>query len=675
VRRLTSRRLDSDEGLTLVETIAALLVFALIMSGLAAGMALYAHTTALTKAKNAATSVAQQVMETARTLSVGNLAVCTGGGAPANYTYKTQSYPVVTGSTPCVQYSQTKTVSGIPFTVNQIVVTLNSTTINTQPINEKMLVVTVSWTKPAPGSYTTSTTMTGNGTVASTTPVGIQFNINDNSGNLITGTNLAWDYTVTDSSNNQLISGTTDDGSSGLLSVSPGTYTCTVVAETDAASSYDPGSNPGLTVSAATDTITGSCTVTANTVLNWNTVWNPITSCAVSNSKGSLTITVTDQSGSYVNTAAVTLTSVNGTSTPPGAQNTNPSGVATFSNTVPGDLYTYSVTKTGYTSAINQGPICVAPSSTASGTATLNAPSTCVSAKNTASTGVTITVVDEGGNAVNGAKIQLTNQDGNASPGSKTLTNSANVWTFTNIFAGNWTVTVSKTGYTNIGPQGPFCVTTNTTATYTALLPTAGSGGCTATGSKGGLQVLVTDQANNPVGGAKVTLTNANGHGGTPGAQTSNTTTGLATWAANTVPGDLYTYAVQVPAGYLDPGTTGPFCVIAGQNNTSSVVLTAYMTVKVTVVNNDTQPNKSYNIILTDSNGRTSTNSISVNTAKSATVTFSNMPTDTYTVVVCTPIATTGNCDAVTNATSTTYNFGTKGATYTVTATDAKGGA
>jgi Tfp pilus assembly protein PilV len=58
VRRLTSR-LDSDEGLSLVETIAALLVFALIMSGLAAGMALYAHTTALTKAKNAATSVAQ----------------------------------------------------------------------------------------------------------------------------------------------------------------------------------------------------------------------------------------------------------------------------------------------------------------------------------------------------------------------------------------------------------------------------------------------------------------------------------------------------------------------------------------------------------------------------------------------------------------------------------------
>src|SRR5207302_7462943 len=189
---------------------------------------------------------------------------------------------------------------------NQIVFTWKTTTVNSQPITEKMLVVTVSWTKPAPGSYTTSSTMTGNGTVASTTPVGLQFNINDSSGNLITGTNLAWDYTVTDSSSNQLAAGTTADGTSGLLSVSPGTYTCTVVAETDASSSYDPGSNPGMTTNAATDTITGSCTVTANNVTNWNTVWNAVTNCASSTTgHGSVGITVQDAPGHLVPGATV----------------------------------------------------------------------------------------------------------------------------------------------------------------------------------------------------------------------------------------------------------------------------------------------------------------------------------------------------------------------------------
>src|SRR5207302_11102680 len=98
-----------------------------------------------------------------------------------------------------------------------------------------------------------------------------------------------------------------------------------------------------------------------------------------------------------------------------------------FVGNVSPDWYTYTVTQTGYATAGPLGPLCVAAASTATGSATLTAPSTCVSAKNTASTGVTITVVDESGNAVNGAKIQLTNQDGNESPGSTTVANTSNV--------------------------------------------------------------------------------------------------------------------------------------------------------------------------------------------------------------------------------------------------------
>jgi hypothetical protein len=679
VRRLTSRRLDSDEGLSLVETIAALLVFALIMSGLAAGMALYAHTTALTKAKNAATSVAQQVMETARTLSVGNLAVCTGGGAPANYTYKTQSLPVVTGSTPCLQYSQTKTVNGIPFTVNQIVVTLNSTTINSQPISEKMLVVTVSWTKPAPGSYTTSSTMTGNGTVASTTPVGVQFSINDQNGNLVSQANLTWDYTVTDSNGNQLASGQTDDGTSGLLSVSPGTYTCQVVAETDAGQSYDPGTNPGMTVDAPNDTITNStCTVSANTVTDMTTVWNEVASCVPSGTKGPAKITVLDSQNQPVYGATVSVTNAgttgaNGTVT----NQTLANNVNVSSLNVAADLYTYVVSKTGYQTSTIQGPICVAPAAGTSAQVNLQSVSTCVVANATASTAVTLTAVDENLAPVNGAKFTLANQDGKTSPAAKTATASSNSVVFSNIAAGNWKVTVSKTGWTNIGPQGPFCVAANTNSNaYQASLPTSGSSGCVSTGSKGGLTVPVTDQAAHPIGGVKVTLTNANGHGGVPPAQTTDNTTGVATWASNTTPGDLYTYVVTVPAGYLDPGVQGPICVVAGATTPApAVVLTAYMIVKVTVTNSDTQPTKTYNVILRDSSNNTSSNSITVNKSKSGTVTFSSMPTDTYTIEVCVPVASTGDCDDIANTTSTTYNFGSKGLTYNVAITDPKFGA
>lgn len=670
MRRLTMRNLSSDEGLSLIETIAALVVFAIIMTGLAAGMALYAHTESLTKAKNAATSVAQQVVENARTLSVGNLAVCTGGGAPASYTYQSQSYPVVTGTTPCVQYSQTKTVNGIPFTVNEVVFTWHSTTVNNQPINEKMLVVTVSWTKPTPGSYTTSSTMTGNGTVTATTPVGLQININDNNGNLVTASNLVWDYTVTDSSNNQLFAGQTDDGTSGLLSVSPGSYTCTVTAESDAASSYSPGSNPGLTVNAATETISGACTVTANTITQWNTVWNGITSCASSGSKGTLAITVTDSSGTPVNNASVALTNVNGNGGTPAAVNTNSAGVATFNNNVPADPYTYTVSKSGYATAGPLGPVCVAIGSTASATATLSAQSTCV-ASSTKGT-LVVTVTDESGNLVSGAKVHLTNQSGGAAPGDVN-TNASGVATFNNnATAGSYAVQTSKAGYTTTGNQGPVCVVASTSTSMSALLPTSGSSGCASSSSKGTLTVTVTDSAGAPINNVNVTLTNANGHGGTPGAQKTNTS-GVATFN-NNVPGDLFTYVVSPPAGYTNPGTQGPICVIAGQTTQSGVVLVGIMTVNVTVTNSDVQPTKSYNVILTDSSGQATTNSMTVNANKSATVTFSNMPTDSYSVEVCVPVASTGNCDAITNNT-TSYNFGTKGSTYTVTVTDQKGGA
>lgn len=677
MRRLWERHASGDDGLSLIETVAALVVFALIMSGLAAGMALFAHTQELTKIRNSATAMAQQVAETAKTISVNQLAVCTGGG-PNTYTYQSKSYDVVHGSTPCVPYSSTRTgPNGVTFTINQYVLkdgTNWDVTVQNQPIAKRLYVVTVSWTVPSSGSYTTSTMFSGKNTLAASLPVGLRVNINDTTGTLVTATNLVWDYTVSNASGT-VASGETDDGSSGLLSLSPGTYTCSVVPEDDAGQSYDPAANPGMTIDSSTETISGTCTVTANNIVDWNTAWAEVTSCASGTTKGSAKITVTDQGGAPVSGATVALTNAN-TGTSPANVTSDSNGVALFDRTANNDLYTYTISKAGYLTSSNLGPICVAPNATTNAVGVISALSTCVVSN--AKGSVSVSVTDESGNLVSGAKVHLVSQDGAKAPGDVN-TNPSGVATFNNnVTAGNWTYTLSKTGYSNLGPQGPVCVTAPGSNPVSGLLPTSGSSGCASTASKGTLTVNVVDQSGNPVSGAKVHLTNANGHGGTPGDKTTDGTGTVTFSGGSGVPGDLFTYTLTtIPSGYSDPGTQGPICVIAGQTTTSQVSLTGVMTVKVTVTNSDTQPTKSYNVFLRDSSGRASSNSLTINKNKSATVTFSNMPTDTYTIEVCIPIAATGNCDDINNV-NTTYAFTAKGTTYQSpnppTFVDAKGG-
>src|SRR4051812_16278622 len=122
MRRLAQRRMQGDDGSTLIETVVALVVFALIMSGLAASMVVFAHNTALTKARSAATTLAQKQVETARSLGTTSLTVCTGGGSPATYSYKGTSYPVLTSTdVGCLPFQATSSSSGYSFTVKQYV--------------------------------------------------------------------------------------------------------------------------------------------------------------------------------------------------------------------------------------------------------------------------------------------------------------------------------------------------------------------------------------------------------------------------------------------------------------------------------------------------------------------------------------------------------------------------
>ena len=672
-------RLGPDEGISLVETVVALMVFALFMTGLAGGLVLLTHTTVVTKVRNAATALAQQTMEQARAQTLANLAVCTGGGAPASYqpSGMSTSYTVITGAAPCVPFSQTVSTSGYSFTVQQYVLSAKTSPAGAaQPVIEKIIDVKVAWTHPTTGTYELNSASTGSTTATATSATGVQLNVLDSSSSpatLVGASALAWDYTVTDSGGNTVASGATDDGTSGLVSLDPATYTCSLAAETDAAASYNPdtGNNSGKTVDSVNDVISGTCTVTSGNVLAWNTNWSPITSCSSSSTKGSLQITVTDSTQQLVSGATVTLTNANGNPGTPAAVTTNSQGVALFNKTVPDDLYTYVISKTGYTSSQVLGPVCVTGTQTTQVTGSMAAPVHCpsVATKGT----LVITVLDENGNGVPSAKIVLVNQTTKHALASVN-TNASGVYTYNNNLPGDsYTYEASKANYTDQGAQGPVCVTAATSTSVNALLPTQASSGCASSSTKGSLSVTITDQNGSPVQNVTIALTNANGHAGAPGSVKTNAS-GVALFN-NNAPADLYYFTPTPPAGYASPGPQGPVCVIAGQTVSASATLSSMVTVKVMVTNSDIQPTKTYNITLTDSGGSVTTGSLTVNSNKTGTSTFANLPADpAYTVQVCSVITSSGNCDAISN-TSTTYSFNTVGQTYTVAVTDAKGGA
>jgi hypothetical protein len=318
--------------------------------------------------------------------------------------------------------------------------------------------------------------------------------------------------------------------------------------------------------------------------------------------------------------------------------------------------------------------VCVSGTGTTSATGSISATSTCPVVATKGS--VSVTVTDENGNLISGAKVVLTNQTpGKASPGSVNTNTSGVAFFNNNVLGGSYTYTLTKTGYTSPGPEGPVCVAAASTTNVQGLLPTSGSTGCASSSAKGTLTVTVTDGAGNGLNGAKVTLTNANNNGA-PGAKTTTTVAGVNGVAlfSGSVVADPYLYSITPPAGYTNPGTLGPVCVIAGQSVSASATLFGIMTSQVKITNSDIQPTKTYNITITDSSGAASRNSVTINRGKNATVTFSSMPTDNYTLNVCVPIAATGNCDAINDATAV-YNWGAIGTTYLTSITDSKGGA
>jgi Na+-translocating ferredoxin:NAD+ oxidoreductase RnfG subunit len=671
VRRIALRQLRADDGLSLVETVAALLVFSLIMTGLAAAMTMFVHSTGLTKARNSASALAQRLLEQDRAIGLADLETCTTGAPSGNQPFKGNNYPVLTSSgSNCIPYQTSMTANGYTFTVKTLV--LNAGTGNDvagTPQVDKYVQIILTWTTPTSGTYELDSAVNNQGNIAADPAQGVVFDPRDSSGNSLTTQAFNWDYTVLDSGSNVVASGQTEEGGQPLVNLATGTYTCIAAVNASSSTSYVAGTNTGYTIGAngnGYQQVSGTCTVSAGAVGTWVTVWSPITSCASSTTKGSLNVKVVDQNGIIVSGATVALTNANTQAAGPSATS-NSSGVAVFNNKVNADLYTYGISLNGSSNS-GQGPVCVTAGGLTNAQGTIQT-SACPSVTGKGS--VQFTVQNGSGAPLANATIALLNQSGKANPAT-VKSNAQGVALFNNTVTGDLYLynVNAPTGYTDQNNQGPLCATAGTTYKLTITVFAQGTG-CVANGNTNDIVVIqVQDPAGNPLNGVKVTMVNADGNQGN--VQATSGADGDATFT-NNLKGDWYYFTVTPPANYLNPGASTTFCVPVGASKAASVttsqpaVLQGTMTVKVSVTNQDTEPTKTYNIILTDSSGNQTTQSTTANKTKTSTTTFTSMPTDSYSIVWCVLNAQSGNCDALS---STSGSFLTVGATNTAAYTD-----
>lgn len=669
MRRYALRRLRADDGLTLLETVVALLVFSLIMGGLAGSMTLLARTAAVNKARSIAVSLAQKYIEEARAKGGTNVQLCPGTSPPPPQTVPsfngqtnlTMAIATQTTST-CLTYQKTKSVGSYSYTVTTQVMQDGQpgTTIAGQPIVEKYLDVVLTWTAPKPGSYELSTVLNNNTTITATEATGLQFDMQDGSGNKIGTATVTWHFkvcastvTCNGSQTNVLQEGDTQENGQPLVTMAAGTYNCFL--DNTNASGWVPNAtkNPAnYTLDMTNGTISGPCTVTSGQVLDWITYWQPIGSCAYSSTtKGGLNVYVVDQNGTPVKNASVTISPVTGTGTyaakPSGNGSATAGYYASFTG-LPDDFYYYNVDLTGYNSVTNLGPACVAGTKVTTAKASITSSSGCATTGNNGN--VTVTVTDASGVKVgNNSTVGLFNATTGAWVAVGKTT--AGVVTKTGVPSGAYYLLVSDsttTGaavngvtqykYDGSGAIGPLCVADTTAApngnAMSATLQPYQTNQCPDTNSNGTLNVTVMDGAGHAVGNAPVQYINIDAIGAPqPGATVkSNATTGAASLGSRSY--DPYLIIGNSPAATQATGyfmTLGATCVNANPKN-YTINLNGYATVLVGV-DNESAPIKTYNIVITDStpqqNQTTQSLTVIQGSSNAVSATFSHLPTGT----------------------------------------------
>ncbi len=356
----------ADSGFTLVEALAAFVVFAIFMTGLTSSMITLSKTLLRTRVRTMAVNIAQQEIERARAMSYANFALDAASTPtpPARATLPNSStlYDVATQpncTNVCLTYQRyLPTSHGVMFKVTDLVLKVAASVApgdSGQPLAERDLVVTVEWTSPTVGKVQMTTTVTNATPLQAAPPQGIVIYADDSS----TGTPIGQDaanettnFDVTVTSGTTVVSqGTTDEGMWSDMTVPVGSYTCTI-SNNDSSASWV-SSTGGQSYSTP-------CEVTVANVTTINTTWTKSASCPTNSTKGSAVVAVTDTNDNPVANVAVQDVSRTG-SKPVPAQLTNSTGQVTFTGAtaLPADKYTFTVTNLSAYQNASVGPVCI----------------------------------------------------------------------------------------------------------------------------------------------------------------------------------------------------------------------------------------------------------------------------------------------------------------------------
>ena len=330
VRRALRRRHGAEDGFTIVEVLAAMMVLTVGIMGLAqlgTGMVV---STLRTRQRENAIAESNRQLETLRASGFARL-VLDPTGAPASYTADdgaTYTTAILKGAagcgTACVPYSQSVTTNGFTYTVKTIIVGIDDPADGTgvsdadhNTTDYKRVFVELSSTGNSGPAFTykvqtdihnltTDPVETVQGihvVVQIVNPDGTQATTTDpDTGATVSVATPDNGFTVALDGAAGVIDGDVADGVYNNYDLPVGSYPCTVTNNTTTAS-YHPLGNPTANADSAT------CTVTVNTITTVTSQWVGADCSAVAGQAGDLFVHVTSSAtGAVINNATVTLT-------------------------------------------------------------------------------------------------------------------------------------------------------------------------------------------------------------------------------------------------------------------------------------------------------------------------------------------------------------------------------
>jgi Tfp pilus assembly protein PilV len=382
--RRRGRRWSNEDGFSLIEAVASLLVLMLFLSALLGSIIIMTRQTLANRTRNTATAVGNEMVETARSLSFSALRILDDGTVPATYTYKGQTWSVDRG-TPCpgcLQHRSSIVRQGVTYSVTQWVLLHDSYTDAAGEIQrDKRLVVEVSWSVPRAATYRADTIIHNTDPLAKPVIQGLRFEVLNTNGEILNDEDATFDVTITGGS--ATVQGATAEGVYQNYGLAVGAYTCTVESNPSSQNYYPEGNPTGTSHSQP-------CSVTAGGISLVQSRWEAALSCTASSTNGQLNVTIVSQSGQPVVGANVEL--ISNTDNSSTVATTGSNGVASF--TRPSGPYRFTATAEGYEPMDSPGSACIFPEGVSTASASI-APVSAAPPESTMNVFVTVTNNDK----------------------------------------------------------------------------------------------------------------------------------------------------------------------------------------------------------------------------------------------------------------------------------------